>query len=124
MTPTEYIWMNGELVKWDDAKIHVCSHVIHYGSSVFEGMRIYKTPKGPAAFRLRDHSDRLLDSAKIYRMPMKWTPEEIDQFTSDPDEHAYEKLIDRLLASEHYGERWARHWMDVARFAESGVLRG
>ncbi|KAA3635343.1 MAG: branched-chain amino acid transaminase [Calditrichaeota bacterium] len=83
MTPTEYIWMNGELVKWDDANIHVCSHVIHYGSSVFEGMRIYKTEKGPAAFRLRDHSDRLLDSAKIYRMPMRWTAEEIDQAILD-----------------------------------------
>ena len=83
MTPTEYIWMNGELVKWDNAKIHVCSHVIHYGSSVFEGMRIYKTEKGPAAFRLREHSDRLLDSAKIYRMPMRWSAQEIDQAILD-----------------------------------------
>ncbi len=78
MTPTEYIWMNGEFVKWDDAKIHVCSHVIHYGSSVFEGMRVYKTPNGPAAFRLRDHSQRLLNSAKLYRMDVGYTVEEID----------------------------------------------
>ncbi len=83
MIPTEYIWMNGEMVKWDDAKIHVCSHVIHYGSSVFEGMRVYKTDKGSVCFRLKDHSSRLLDSAKIYRMPMKWTAEEIDQATLD-----------------------------------------
>lgn len=79
MTPTDYIWMNGSLVKWDDARIHICSHVIHYGSSVFEGMRVYKTPKGPAAFRLREHSQRLLNSAKIYRMQIPYTAEEIDQ---------------------------------------------
>ena len=82
-TKTEYIWMNGKMVKWDEAKIHVLSHVVHYGSSVFEGMRIYMTPKGPASFRLRDHSERLLDSAKIYRMPMSWTAEEIDRAILD-----------------------------------------
>lgn len=80
---TEYIWMNGKMVKWDEAQIHVLSHVVHYGSSVFEGMRIYKTPQGPACFRLRDHSKRLLDSAKIYRMPMRWNAEEIDQAILD-----------------------------------------
>ena len=83
MTPTEYIWMNGKLVKWDDAKIHICSHVIHYGSSVFEGMRVYKTDKGPAAFRLKDHSARLINSGKIYRMKIPYTAEEIDQATLD-----------------------------------------
>ena len=79
MTPTDYIWMNGQLVKWDDAKIHICSHVIHYGSSVFEGMRVYKTAKGPVAFRLRDHSERLLNSAKIYRMKIPFTVDQIDE---------------------------------------------
>jgi len=83
MIPTEYIWMNGEMIKWDDAKIHVCSHVVHYGSSVFEGMRVYKTDKGSVCFRLAEHSSRLLDSAKIYRMPMRWSAEEIDQATLD-----------------------------------------
>ena len=83
MNPTEYIWMNGKLVKWDDATIHICSHVIHYGSSVFEGMRVYKTDKGSICFRLREHSERLLDSAKIYRMPMNYTAEEIDQAILD-----------------------------------------
>ena len=58
MVATEFVWMNGKLVQWKDATIHICSHVIHYGSSVFEGMRVYKTPKGPAAFRLREHSHR------------------------------------------------------------------
>lgn len=83
MTPTEYIWMNGKFVKWQDANIHICSHVIHYGSSVFEGMRVYKTPNGPAAFRLNDHSQRLLNSAKIYRMEIPYTLEEINQACLD-----------------------------------------
>ena len=75
---SEFIWMNGELVKWDDAKIHVLSHVVHYGSSVFEGQRVYKTDKGSVAFRLHDHSTRLIRSAKIYRMEIPYTAEEID----------------------------------------------
>ena len=77
-TKCEYIWMNGELVKWDDAKIHVLSHVVHYGSSVFEGMRVYKTEAGPAAFRLDDHTRRLFNSAKIYRMEIPFTIEQIN----------------------------------------------
>jgi branched-chain amino acid aminotransferase len=83
MTPVEYIWMNGELVKWADAKIHVLSHVIHYGSSVFEGMRVYKTKDGPACFRLRDHTDRLFNSAKIYRMKLPFSKEQINQAILD-----------------------------------------
>ncbi len=78
LTKTEWIWMNGEFVKWDDAKIHVMSHVVSYGSSVFEGMRIYKTVNGPAAFRLSDHTERLFNSAKVYRMPIRHSAEEID----------------------------------------------
>lgn len=70
--PTEWIWMNGEFVRWEDAKIHVLSHVIHYGTSVFEGIRCYATPRGPHVLRLRDHIDRLVNSAKIYRMQMPW----------------------------------------------------
>ena len=65
---TGKIWMNGSLVEWADAKIHVASHVIHYGSGVFEGARCYATPKGSACFRLDTHVERLLNSAKIYRM--------------------------------------------------------
>jgi len=68
MTPTEKIWHNGRYLNWDEAKIHVLSHVIHYGSSVFEGIRCYETPAGPAIFRLREHTRRMVDSAKIYRM--------------------------------------------------------
>ncbi len=62
------VWMNGTLVPWQDAKIHVASHVVHYGSAVFEGMRCYDTPKGSACFRLDAHMRRLFDSARIYRM--------------------------------------------------------
>src|ERR687891_551386 len=65
---TGKIWMNGELVDWADAKIHVASHVVHYGSGVFEGARCYATPRGSACFRLDAHMRRLYDSAKIYRM--------------------------------------------------------
>jgi branched-chain amino acid aminotransferase len=65
---SDTIWMNGKLVPWDDAKIHVGSHVIHYASAVFEGVRCYSTPEGPAVFRLDAHTDRLYNSAKIYRM--------------------------------------------------------
>ena len=63
-----YIWHNGQIVGWDDAKVHVLSHALHYGSSVFEGIRLYKTPNGPKIFRLQDHIARLYNSAKIYRM--------------------------------------------------------
>src|SRR3982750_2262529 len=62
------IWHNGEFIAWDDARVHVMSHVLHYGSSVFEGIRCYKTKRGPAVFRLREHMRRLLNSSKIYRM--------------------------------------------------------
>ena len=77
MINTEKIWMNGKLVGHDDANIHILSHVVHYGSSVFEGIRIYKTENGPAIFRLREHVKRLFDSAKIYRMEIPYTVEEI-----------------------------------------------
>ncbi len=73
------LWMNGELVPWDEAKVHVLSHALHYGSSVFEGIRVYKTPNGPQVFRLTDHMQRLYDSAKIYRMPIPYSmPDLID----------------------------------------------
>jgi len=77
MTPTEKIWHNGRFIAWDEAKIHVLSHVVSYGSSVFEGVRCYDTQQGPAIFRLREHTRRLLDSAKIYRMPVPFTLEQL-----------------------------------------------
>jgi branched-chain amino acid aminotransferase len=71
--------MNGKLVPWDDAQIHVGSHVIHYGSAVFEGVRCYSTPEGPAIFRLDSHTERLYDSAKIYRMDIPIAPDEFNR---------------------------------------------
>lgn len=77
MTPTESIWHNGKFIAWDDAKIHVLSHVVSYGSSVFEGIRCYETTNGPAIFRLRDHMRRLVDSAKIYRMEIPYSADDL-----------------------------------------------
>jgi branched-chain amino acid aminotransferase len=77
MTPTEKIWHNGRLIAWDEAKIHVLSHVVSYGSSVFEGVRCYETQRGPAIFRLKEHMRRMVDSAKIYRMPLPYSLEEL-----------------------------------------------
>jgi branched-chain amino acid aminotransferase len=75
---TEKIWHNGQLIPWDDAKIHVLAHVVSYGSSVFEGIRCYDTEQGSAIFRAADHARRLLDSARIYRMDL---PYSLDQLT-------------------------------------------
>ena len=77
--PVEKIWMNGKLINWDEARIHVLSHVIHYGSSWFEGIRCYKTPKGPAIFRLDRHIRRLFDSTKIYRTQIPYTEQQIEE---------------------------------------------
>lgn len=74
---TDRIWRDGALVNWADANLHVMSHCVHYGSSVFEGIRCYKTPSGGAIFRLRDHMRRFRDSAHIYRMPMKYSLDEL-----------------------------------------------
>ena len=77
LKPTEKIWHNGRFIAWNDAKIHVLSHVTSYGSSVFEGIRCYHTPSGPAIFRVRDHIRRLLDSAKIYRIEIQHGVDEL-----------------------------------------------
>jgi branched-chain amino acid aminotransferase len=80
---THRIWRDGQLVAWEDATIHVMSHVVHYGSSVFEGIRCYSTPKGPAVFRLREHMRRLLDSCKIYRFAIDYSIDDLVQATVD-----------------------------------------
>lgn len=79
LTPTEKIWHNGRFIPWDDAKIHVLAHIVSYASAVFEGIRCYDTEHGPAIFRAGDHARRLLDSAKIYRMEI---PYSLDELTS------------------------------------------
>jgi branched-chain amino acid aminotransferase len=73
ITKTDYIWMDGELVNWDDAKIHVLTHTLHYGCGVFEGIRAYSTASGPGVFRLSDHIKRLFASAKIFMIDIPFT---------------------------------------------------
>jgi branched-chain amino acid aminotransferase len=105
MQETEKIWMNGELVPWGDAKVHVLSHVLHYGSGVFEGIRAYSTDRGPAVFRLMDHLRRLERSAGVYFMDLPYSTDEL--------RHAVHELIGsngldacyiRPLAFRGYGE--------------------
>lgn len=73
----DYIWFNGEMTPWGDAKVHVLSHAMHYGTSVFEGIRCYNTPNGPVVFRHPEHMQRLKDSAKIYRFPIPYSVDEL-----------------------------------------------
>src|SRR5215475_13085313 len=79
LTPTAKIWHNGRFIRWEDATIHVLAHVVNYGCSVFEGIRCYSTPGGPAIFRLRYHVLRMADSAKVYRMDLGYTIEELSE---------------------------------------------
>jgi branched-chain amino acid aminotransferase len=74
---TEHIWHNGKLIPWDKATIHVMSHVVHYGSSVFEGIRCYAPPSGPAIFRAQEHMERLVNSAKVYRIDVDYSADEL-----------------------------------------------
>ncbi|HWQ13647.1 MAG TPA: branched-chain amino acid transaminase [Roseiflexaceae bacterium] len=76
---SKYIWFNGKLVPWEKATVHVMTHALHYGSSVFEGIRAYDTPQGPALFRLRPHIRRLFDSARIYRMELQFSQEQLEE---------------------------------------------
>ncbi len=75
--PTDLIWMNGDFVAWEDAKVHVLTHGLHYGTGVFEGMRCYDTELGPAVFRNAEHVERLLHSAELYYMPVPYSAEEL-----------------------------------------------
>ena len=81
ITPTQQIWMNGRMVAWDDAQIHVLTHTLHYGTGVFEGIRAYETDRGPAVFRLTDHIERLFNSAQILMMDMPYSVEELVEAT-------------------------------------------
>lgn len=77
METASHIWSDGELIPWEDATVHFLTHALHYGTSVFEGIRSYSTPEGPAVFRLGEHMDRLHTSAKSYRIPLKWSTDEL-----------------------------------------------
>jgi branched-chain amino acid aminotransferase len=103
---TEKIWHNGELINWEDAKVHVLTHALHYGSSVFEGIRCYSTPAGPAIFRPKEHIRRLFDSSKIYRMDkLGFTqPELVDALVELVRVNKLEACYLRPLAFRGYGE--------------------
>src|SRR6201996_5508382 len=103
--PTAKIWHNGNLVPWDKAQIHVMSHVVHYGSSVFEGIRCYGQPQGAAIFRLPEHMQRLLDSAKIYRMPLPYSLEQLSSaVVSLVESNGVAPCYIRPIALRGYGE--------------------
>lgn len=101
---SKWIWMDGELVPWKDANIHVLSHVVHYGSGVFEGIRCYATKSGPAIFRLREHVRRLFDSARTYRMEIPYTPDQlIDATVRLIRENGLDECYIRPVAFRGYG---------------------
>jgi branched-chain amino acid aminotransferase len=83
ITKSEKVWMDGELVNWDDAKIHILTHTLHYGCGVFEGIRAYATDEGPAVFRLTDHILRLFNSAKIFMIDVPFTPDQLIEAVKD-----------------------------------------
>jgi branched-chain amino acid aminotransferase len=101
---TEWIWHNGEFVPWHQATIHVMSHVVHYGSSIFEGVRCYRTPEGPAIFRLHDHMRRFRDSCKIYRMEPDYSLDALEEAVRDLVlRNALDECYIRPLAIRGYG---------------------
>jgi branched-chain amino acid aminotransferase len=101
----KYIWMNGEFLEWDEAKVHVLTHALHYGSGVFEGIRAYSTRKGTAVFRLTDHIKRFFKSAKIYFMEIPYTLEELVETTKELiRKNELESCYIRPIAFRGYGE--------------------
>lgn len=105
LTESKLIWMDGELVPWPEAKIHVLTHSLHYGLGVFEGIRAYETSTGPAVFRLTPHIKRLFNSAKIYMLDIPFTVEEIIQATKDTvRENGLNSCYIRPLVYLGYGE--------------------
>jgi len=102
---TTNIWHNGKLIPWDQAQIHVMSHVVHYGSAVFEGIRCYTQPNGAGVFRLQEHMARMLDSAKIYRMPIPYTVDQLCAAAVDVVEaNGVAPCYIRPIAFRGYGE--------------------
>ena len=99
------IWMDGSLVNWDDAKIHILTHALHYGTGVFEGIRCYKTIDGQAVFRLPEHIQRLLDSGKIYFMDLRYSKEQLQEAVIDTIKaNEIEECYVRLIAYYGYGK--------------------
>lgn len=100
-----HIWIDGSFYKWDEAKIHVLTHSLHYGTAVFEGIRCYNTVKGPAIFRLEDHVNRLFNSAKIYFMNIEFSKEQIEDAIIDTTKkNRIDECYIRPLAYFGYGK--------------------
>lgn len=105
MEKSEWIWMNGEFVAWDDAKVHVLSHGLHYGTGVFEGIRCYETERGPAVFRHREHLQRLGRSAEMYYLELGYSAEELREATHELiRRNGLSSCYIRPLAFRGYGE--------------------
>lgn len=105
LKPTEKIWHNGRLIPWDEAKIHVLSHVVSYGSSVFEGLRCYETVNGPAIFRAPEHARRMLDSGRIYRMEIPYSVEQLTEaFVETIRANNLRSCYVRPIAIRSYGD--------------------
>lgn len=130
------IWRDGNFVKWEDATVHVMSHVVHYGSSVFEGIRCYETPSGPAIFRLGDHMRRFADSCRIYRMPLTHSYETlaqgcIDTVSENGLSHCYLRPV-ALRTGQHMGvfpanaplEVFIIPWLWGAYLGQAGLTEG
>ena len=117
---TGKIWMNGEMVDWKDATIHVASHVIHYGTGAFEGLRAYDSRHGTNIFRLAPHMRRMIDSCKVYRMEPKWSQAELEQAVIDTVRE--ERLVDRARESGAYFVEQLRKLAD--RQPALGNVRG
>jgi branched-chain amino acid aminotransferase len=139
MAPTENphrIWRDGNFVNWEDATVHVMSHVVHYGSSVFEGIRCYETPAGPAIFRLAEHMRRFSDSCRIYRMPLTYSLETLTQACVDTVSenglpHCYLRPV-ALRTGQHMGvfpanaplEVFIIPWVWGAYLGQAGLSEG
>ncbi len=136
ITKTEKIWMDGELVDWDDARIHILTHTLHYGCGVFEGIRAYPTRSGPGVFRLTDHIQRLADSAKIFMIDMPFSVEELVDATKQTVRvNGLEQCYIRPIVYLGYGEMGLNPlpspvnvaiavWPWGAYLGEEGIARG
>src|SRR3712207_4970348 len=132
----DLIWLNGEFVAWEDAKVHVLTHGLHYGTGVFEGIRAYETPRGTAIFRHQDHLDRLEKSAKLYYMDLPFSKEQIREATHElVVRNGFKSCYIRPLVWRGYGpmglnpldnpvEAMVACWEWGAYLGEEGKLNG
>ncbi|MEU3920217.1 branched-chain amino acid transaminase [Streptomyces sp. NPDC029004] len=118
LTPTRFIWMDGDLVPWDDAQVHVLTPSLHYGWGVYEGIRAYATDTGSAVFRLREHIARLRDSARVYLMELPWTDEELVEAVRELCRvNGQDSCYIRPIAYLGYGEMGVAPQLDAVRMS-------